>query len=136
MALTGFLVNIGGGNASVCADGAANTIQAIGARFPYVGGSQPVLCNIESSVFTAPDIFTNTIKCHDLTGNQWYQYAHDLRLMACDPALPVAGVNLADPGVFDPVLGAAFWSFAMTFIFGCWLLAKNAGVILSVIRRF
>lgn len=42
MALTGFLVNIGGVNA-VCADGAAAAIQAIGARFPYVAGSQ--LCN-------------------------------------------------------------------------------------------
>lgn len=37
---------------------------------------------------------------------------------------------------FDPVLAASFWSFAMTFIVGCWLLAKHSGVIIGFIRHF
>lgn len=83
MALTGFLVN----RVSdwTCADGAAAAIQAIGSRFPYVAGAAPTLCNIDSSVFTAPNIFTNTITCHDLTGGQQWTIAHDLKLMQCDP---------------------------------------------------
>lgn len=84
MALTGFLVNYGGG-AWTCADGSDAAILALGSRFPYVAGAQPVLCNIESSVFTAPNTFTNTISCHDLTSNQQYQFAHPLKLMQCDP---------------------------------------------------
>ena len=130
MALTGFLVNIGGGNA-VCADGAAAAIQALGARFPFVTGSQPVLCNLESSVFTAPNNFINTITCHNLTGNQAWTLAHDLTLMACDPAFPIG-----DASAFDPVMAVAFWSWALTFIFGCWIISKNAGLIMSAIRRW
>ena len=37
--------------------------------------------------------------------------------------------------IFDPVLAAAFWSFAMTFVVGCWLLAKHSGLIIAFIRR-
>lgn len=84
MPLTGFLVNRG--SDWICADGSANAILALGARFPYVAGSQPVLCNLESAIFTAPDIFTNTVLCHSLTSNQDYLYSHPLRLMMCDPA--------------------------------------------------
>jgi|SRR3989338_946441 len=85
MALTGFLVNTG--SSWTCADGPANAILALGARFPYVAGSQPVLCSIDSSVFTAPNMFTNTITCHNLTGNQFWTLSHDLTLMVCDPAV-------------------------------------------------
>lgn len=130
MALTGFLVNTG--TTSICADGSANAIQALGARFPYVAGNQPVLCNIESSVFTAPDLFVNTVKCHDLTGTQWYQYSHDLRLMMCDPTLPIAGV--VQGGVFDYVYAASLWSMAFTFVLALYLVSRSAGVILNFIR--
>jgi len=133
MALTGFLVNMGGGNPSVCADGAANAILALGARFPYVAGSQPLLCNLESSVFTAPNTFTNTIACHDLTGNQTWTIAHPLTLMQCDPT--TYGF-VTDGSIFDPVVGAAFWSFAMTFVLGLYLFSRNMGAIISAIRRF
>lgn len=37
---------------------------------------------------------------------------------------------------FDPVLAAAYWSFALTFSLGCYLLAKNAGMILQSIKKF
>lgn len=85
MALTGFLVNTG--NESLCLDGADAAIQALGSRFPYTAGSQPLLCNLNSSVFTAPNTFTNSVTCHDLTGNQVYTYAHPLQLMMCDPTV-------------------------------------------------
>lgn len=84
MALTGFLVNYGGGSWT-CADGADAAMLALGARFPYVGGSQPVLCNLEASAFTAPNTFSNTVLCHNLTGNQFWTFTHDLTLMQCDP---------------------------------------------------
>lgn len=83
MPLTGYLVNQG--SSWQCADGSANAILALGARFPYVAGSQPVLCNLESSVFTAPNTFTNTVTCHDLTGGQSWTLSHPLTLMQCDP---------------------------------------------------
>lgn len=85
MALTGFLVNRG--SDWICADGSANAILAIGARFPYVAGSQPVLCNLDGSFFTAPDTFTNTVTCHSLVGSQQYTFSHPLKLMQCDPAV-------------------------------------------------
>lgn len=86
MALTGFLVNRGGADWT-CADGSANAILALGARFPYTAGSQPVLCSIQSSVFSAPNTFTNTVTCHSLTGAQDYTFSHPLQLMQCDPGL-------------------------------------------------
>lgn len=85
MALTGFLVNRG--SDWTCADGPANAILALGARFPYVAGSQPLLCNLDSSVFTAPNTFTNLITCHNLAGTQSYSFSHPLQLMQCDPGL-------------------------------------------------
>lgn len=85
MALTGFLVNRG--TDWTCADGSANAILALGSRFPYVAGSQPVLCSLNSSVFTAPNTFTNTVLCHSLVGTQEYTFSHPFKLMQCDPAL-------------------------------------------------
>lgn len=37
---------------------------------------------------------------------------------------------------YDPVLGAALWSFALVFVLGSWLVANNAGMILSAIKRW
>lgn len=85
MALTGFLVNRG--SDWTCADGSANAILAIGARFPYVAGSQPLLCSLNSSVFTAPNTFTNTVFCYNLTSAVEYTFSHPLKLMQCDPGL-------------------------------------------------
>ena len=84
MALTGFQVNQG--HSTICAPDAAAAIVALGGRFPYVSGSQPVLCSLNSSVHTPPDVFVNDITCHSLTGTQSYNYSHDLRLARCDPA--------------------------------------------------
>lgn len=43
-------------------------------------------------------------------------------------------LNASQP--FDPVLAASFWSFALVFSVGSYLVAKNAGLILSAIKRW
>lgn len=129
MALTGFLVNMGAGNATVCADSAANAILALGARFPYVAGSQPLLCSLDSSVFSAPNIFSNSVTCHDLTGNGQWTYTHALTLMSCDPVSWPLGVT-----PLDAATAGAFWMFAVTMIVGLWIVSKNSGVILRMIE--
>lgn len=133
MALTGFLVNLGGG-VTVCADGAVNTIEAFGARFPYVAGSQPVLCNLEGSVFTAPNTFTNTVQCHDLTGGQAWIFAHPLKLTQCDPM--VWGVNMETifnvPASVDLTQA---WMIAFTLPLILWLTAWGFGVVVNMFRR-
>lgn len=37
---------------------------------------------------------------------------------------------------FDPVLAASYWSFALVFAVGVYLLSKNIGLIVSAIRRW
>lgn len=37
---------------------------------------------------------------------------------------------------FDPVLAGQLWMFALTIIVGCWVVAKNAGLILNAIKRW
>ena len=92
MALTGYLVNQG--HSTVCAPDAAAAIVALGGRFPYVAGSQPSLCNLDTVVFSAPNIFNNSVTCHDLTGNASWNYTHPLKLVMCDPA-DTLGTNAA-----------------------------------------
>ena len=38
--------------------------------------------------------------------------------------------------VFDPATFAAFWAGALFFTWGCWIVAKNAGLVLNSILRF
>lgn len=94
MALTGFLVNQG--HTTVCAPDAVAAIVALGGRFPYVAGSAPTLCNLDSSTFTAPDVFNNSVTCHDLTSNQSWTYTHLLRLARCDPDTTGAALMFND----------------------------------------
>lgn len=134
MALTGFLVNMGGGNVTVCADGSANAILALGARFPYVAGSQPALCNLEASVFTAPNTFTNTIMCHDLTSGQSWTLSHPLRLLQCDPT--TWGVNLST--IFNVPASADLtqaWMIAFTLPLILWLTAWGFGVVVNMFKH-
>lgn len=133
MALTGFLVNMGAGNTTVCADGAANAILALGARFPYVAGSQPLMCNLEASVFVPPASFNNTITCHDLTGNAFFTKTHLLSLMQCDPM--TWGVNLtqifsmpASPDV------ATAWMLGFSLPMICYLAAWGFGVVINMFK--
>lgn len=134
MALTGFLVNMGGGNPSVCADGAANAILALGARFPYVAGSQPLLCNLESSVHTPPNTFTNTVACHDLTNKAVFIDAHDLHLMQCDPTTWLSDLSR----VFNVPAAADItqaWMIAFTLPLILWLTAWGFGVVVNMFKH-
>lgn len=50
----------------------------------------------------------------------------------------VSAVVAASPAnqPFDLVLATSFWSFALTFVLGSWLLANNIGMILTAIKRW
>lgn len=92
MALTGFLVNQG--HTTICAADSASAMVAIGGRFPYVAGNQPVLCSLDSSTFTVPATFNNAITCHSLVATSQYTFTHPMVLARCDPA-DTLGTNTA-----------------------------------------
>lgn len=125
MALTGFLV------ADKCAPDSLEAENALASQFPqYLGSTPPVMCSAFNTWYTpATKAYTLVITCHDLTSATQYQFTHDVILQPCDPAIN-------PPQQFDPLLAASFWSFAMTFVLGCWLLAKNAGTIINAIKRW
>lgn len=125
MALTGFIVN------HVCQPTVEAAIDGIAAGFPVVAGNQPSLVSFSGATFTAPNTFNLTLLVHDLTSLTQLQMVHPIILVSCDPSLPLDGGT-----VFDPALAASFWSFGMVFVLGSWLLAKNAGLILSAIKRW
>jgi hypothetical protein len=82
------------------------------------------------------------IYLYEQVAGQWYlnKYQVQSSVWSLSYSAPMPAVNFPDcvlvPQVFDPVLAASYWSFAMTFVLGCYLLTKNAGVILSAIRKF
>ena len=61
----------------------------------------------------------------------------DFQALQAQVAALQAGSPVVTTGgnVFDPATGAAFWSFAMTFILGVFLLAKNAAAILNAVKN-
>lgn len=125
MAATGFLVN------GFCAVDSVQAMNIFASQFPKIAGSAPSMLSFTSGSFTAPNTFNFTIAVHDLTGNQFQNILHSITLLSCDPAISITGAT-----VFDPVVGASFWSFAMTFVFGVFLLARNAQAIISAVKRF
>lgn len=125
MALSGFIVN---GN---CIDGSAAAINALAASFPVVSGSAPNLLSFGGAVFTAPNTFDVSVLVQDLTSASTWNLSHSVSLPVCDPAFSLLGGT-----VFDPVVGASFWSFAMTFIVGVYLVSRNASAIIEAVRRF
>lgn len=38
--------------------------------------------------------------------------------------------------VFDPVMAGAVWMFSITTVLGVWVLAKNAGIIIDMVKRW
>lgn len=118
MALTGFLINIGGGSGAVCADSSANAIQAIGAMFPQFIGSPPMMCHLSGSTFTAPNTFNNIVTCHDLTGAAQYTFLHGMVATQCDPALPIGGGLAMDAITATNIAYVFSWGFgAVVFFF-------------------
>lgn len=123
MALTGFLVK------HQCASTSVDALRLLEADFPVV--SSNLLVTSMGVSYTAPASFSQQFRSFRLDATTTYTYTKTFTLSACDPGLPV------DVGItpFDPVTAGAFWSTAMVFVLGCWLLAKNAGVIVNSIRN-
>ena len=58
-------------------------------------------------------------------------------LAACSvEGLPDSLLGFPSVSVFDPVIGAAFFNFALAFVVGCFLIARNAGVIIDIVKRW
>lgn len=126
MALTGFLHS---GN---CFATSVEALNGFAAEFPQLSGSVPFLVSYSGGTFTAPNTFNLTLKVHSLIGAPEYLLNHLISVPLCDPALSIAGVGT----VFDPVLAGAAWMFAITMVLGVWVLAKNAGIIINMVRRW
>lgn len=122
MALTGFWVN------GVCTDSQASAVAAINSQFPVVGDSFIHTGSAIASGTVAVKLTVYTFNL-GLSGGVWLSHVLTYSLTACDPVLYPSTI-------FDPLAAASFWLLALTFTLGCWLMAKNAGVILSAIRRF
>lgn len=124
MALTGFLVK------HQCAPTSGDALRLLEADFPVV--SSNLLVTSMGVSYFPPSSFLQQFRSFRLDGTTIYTYTKTFTLSACDPDLPV------DVGIvpFDPVVAGAFWSTAMVFVLGCWLLAKNVGIIVNSIRKF
>ncbi len=123
MALTGFVFH------EHCLASSNEAILAINTFFPSLTGQ--AISSLSAVTFTAPNSFTlSTTVVAFTSGATIATYVKTITLQACDPAIPLLPIT-----PFDPLIAAGFWSFAMTFVFGVWLLSKNAGAILNFIRR-
>lgn len=119
----GFLAN------KICYETSAKAIVALQAEFPVIDAGAIISAGMVT--FTAPNTFTIAIRSAVLTNNTVVNSNKAIMLAICDPAIPIY------PGtVFDPIVGAAFWSWAMTFVLGVFLISKNIKIILSFIKRF
>lgn len=122
MALTGVLWS------NVCYASTADALQAILATPQSIGATyvQGVVSASYDAVNNQFNIGWQYIDMNSFNGT-FLTYPP---VYPCDPAISLNGMT-----VFDPVLGAAFWSFAMSFVLGVWILSKNAGAIMSAIKR-
>jgi hypothetical protein len=136
-------------NAFTCVSGATVgsrvTVTVINSATPCAAGTYAILTpaevtsytNAVATVATQATIITNLENKTVTQATTITALQTALTTVQTDVAALQAGGGGGTPAVpFDPVLGGAFWSFAMTFVFGCWLLAKNAGMILQAIKRF
>lgn len=124
MALTGFLAN------GVCHATSAQALVALQASFPWLDSK--TLHYVTTATFTAPNTFNLTIGSKLLSGTTvTAPVLKAFNLPLCDPAISIYGGT-----VFDPVVGAAYWSWAMTLILGLYLVARNAATIINAVRRF
>ena len=128
MALTGFIVNQGAGNLTICAPDSTSAINALGSLFPVVAGNNPNFCTLDGATFTSPNVFNVSVLCHDLTSNNDWLKAHPIMLPRCDPAL--------DPNVFlsptpENILYVFTWGFGAVvfFFFLGFVIGMASGVI-------
>lgn len=123
MAATGFLVS------HKCALTSAQAATLLQADYPQINNG--FFINAPTVTFTAPNTFGVTLKTTMVNNTTTVTAVKTIVVPMCDPNVEI------DPGItpFDPLVAAAFWSFSMTFIFGVWLLSKNASAILNFVRR-
>lgn len=119
----GFLAN------KICHASSAKAIVALQAEYPVIANG--FLISAGTTTFTAPNTFTIAMRTSAVNNNTATNGTKAITLEVCDPAIPIY------PGtVFDPIVGAAFWSWAMTFVVGVFLVSKNVQTILNAIKRF
>ena len=118
----GFLAN------KICHETSVKAIVALQAEYPIINNG--FIISVGTTTFTAPNTFTIAMRTIAINNNAVTNGTKAITLEVCDPAIPIY------PGtVFDPIVGAAFWSWAMTFVLGVFLIAKNAQTILNAIRK-
>lgn len=125
MALTGFLMQ------GTCYPTSAMALTALQSEFPMFNNN--IATWSTAATFTAPNTFNITVATRALNATTTTApTVKAIVLPLCDPAIPF------DPNVsiFDPVLAGAVWMFAITMVLGVWVLAKNAGIIIDMVKRW
>ena len=110
----------------ICYPTVLDATNAFYAKFPMLDltGGKPFLTSIATATPSASGV-TFTVSTKDLTKGT---------IVVSTPTPLIFPVCTGS--IFDPLLAASFWSFAIVFVVSSWLLAKNAGVIISAVRRF
>jgi|SRR3990172_8656721 len=128
MAATGFLVH------GICAKDSTTALYALGQAFPqFLGSTPPVMCNLAGQSFTAPNTFSQTVSCHDLTGAPQYLFVHPISLPMCDPLL--AGVTLSDIFSTPPTIDvSAAWMLGFALPMTLYLAAWGFGVVVNMFK--
>jgi len=104
--------------------------EAMSAKF----GADPVLVTVANTV--------DKLHFFEAINGVWYwseyQTTGGAWTLAYHSTMPTIGFPVCDlaASAFDPVLAGSLWMFALSIILGCWVLAKNAGLILEAIRRW
>lgn len=125
MALTGFLMQ------NVCYPTSAMALTALQSEFPMFNNN--IATWSTAATFTAPNTFTITVQSLALNATTaTAATAKAMKLPLCDPAINF-NPNIS---IFDPVLAGAVWMFAITMVMGVWVLAKNAGIIIDMVKRW
>jgi hypothetical protein len=108
-----------------CYPDSASAVDAVSTFFPRLDSGQ--LISIGQPYFSAPNNVYFWITSQNVSTGAITGVNGGFTLTTC---------NVPLGSVFDPVLAGQLWMFALTIILGCWVLAKNAGLILEAIRRW
>lgn len=108
----------------------------------YASYDQAVSAKFAGQVFEVHATAGDKVHLYEFVNGAWYlsEYLTNTGSWILGYQVPVGVVGfpscVVDITPFDPATFAAFWSVAMTFTLGVYLLAKNAGIILQMIRRW
>lgn len=122
MAMTGFIV------AHQCQPSSAAALIALQADFPII--SNGLYITASGATFTAPSTFNVTLKTTGINSSVTSLGNKIFSLPMCDPSIPI-DANLTP---FDPAVAATFFTIALVFTVGIWMVAKQGGEILSVVK--